>query len=150
MFFKLPYSPGERFIKHYLIQLIPFIQTKVMSCARNSTRFILGMDDFAIRKGHTYHTGFHDLRNGSLLTLVTERTYQTLIKNQDLIAQLKLLNPYAVIMDLSHSYHKVVAKVFPHAIRIADRFHINRYVMDALQAVRRRISLTLTPQSRPI
>lgn len=146
--FKVPYSTGERFIKQHLAHLIPSIQRKVIAAAQGSTRLILGIDDFAIRKGHTYNTGFHDLRNGNLLTLVMGRTYQTLIQNQGLVKQLKELKPYAVVMDLARSYHKFVAEVFPDAIRIADRFHVNRYLTDALQAVRRRISLSLTPESR--
>ena len=146
--FKVPYSTGERFIKQHLAHLIPSIQRKVIAAAQGSTRLILGIDDFAIRKGHTYNTGFHDLRNGSLLTLVMGRTYQTLIQKQALMKQLKELKPYAVVMDLARSYHKFVAEVFPDAIRIADRFHVNRYLTDALQAVRRRISLSLTPESR--
>ena len=146
--FKVPYSTGERFIKQHLAHIIPSIQRKVIAAAQGSTRLILGIDDFAIRKGHTYNTGFHDLRNGNLLTLVMGRTYQTLIQNQGLMKQLKELKPYAVVMDLARSYHKFVAEVFPDAIRIADRFHVNRYLTDALQAVRRRISLSLTPESR--
>ena len=146
--FKVPYSTGERFIKQHLAHLIPSIQRKVIAAAQGSTRLILGIDDFVIRKGHTYNTGFHDLRNGNLLTLVMGRTYQTLIQNQALMKQLKELKPYAVVMDLARSYHKFVAEVFPDAIRIADRFHVNRYLTDALQAVRRRISLSLTPESR--
>ena len=145
--FKVPYSTGERFIKQHLAHLIPSIQRKVIAAAQGSTRLILGIDDFAIRKGHTYNTGFHDLRNGNLLTLVMGRTYQTLIQNQGLMKQLKELKPYAVVMDLARSYHKFVAEVFPDAIRIADQFHVNRYLTDALQAVRRRISLSLTPES---
>ena len=146
--FKVPYSTGERFIKQHLAHLIPSIQRKVIAAAQGSTRLILGIDDFAIQKGHTYNTGFHDLRNGNLLTLVMGRTYQTLIQNQGLMKQLKELKPYAVVMDLARSYHKFVAEVFPDAIRIADQFHVNRYLTDALQAVRRRISLSLTPESR--
>ena len=145
--FKVPYSTGERFIKQHLAHLIPSIQRKVIAAAQGSTRLILGIDDFAIQKGHTYNTGFHDLRNGNLLTLVMGRTYQTLIQNQGLMKQLKELKPYAVVMDLARSYHKFVAEVFPDAIRIADQFHVNRYLTDALQAVRRRISLSLTPES---
>ena len=146
--FKVPYSTGERFIKQHLAHLIPSIQRKVIAAAQGSTRLILGIDDFAIQKGHTYNTGFHDLRNGNLLTLVMGRTYQTLIQNQGLMKQLKELKPYAVVMDLARSYHKFVAEVFPDAIRIADQFHVNRYLTNALQAVRRRISLSLTPESR--
>ncbi|MDQ0171521.1 hypothetical protein J2T19_002983 [Paenibacillus tundrae] len=30
--------------------------------ASNQTDLVLGIDDFAIKKGHTYNTGIHDLR----------------------------------------------------------------------------------------
>lgn len=146
--FKVPYSTGERFIKNHLNHLIPHIQSQAMFLAQSTTRLILGIDDFAIRKGHTYYTGFHDLRTGSLLSLVKGRTYQALRYNKELMAQLKLLSPYAVVMDLARSYPKFVGEVFLHAIRVADRFHVNRYITEALQAVRRRVSLTLTPESR--
>ena len=65
----------------------------MIAAAQGSTRLILGIDDFAIRKGHTYKTGFHDLRKGSLLTLVMGKPYQTLTQQQGLMNQLKGLNP---------------------------------------------------------
>lgn len=72
-----------------------------MSYAQYLPRLILVIDDFAIRKSHTYHTGFHDLRTGSLLTLVIGRTYQTLIGNEKLMNQLCGVNPYPVVMNLA-------------------------------------------------
>ncbi len=109
--FKVPYSTGERFVKQFLIQFIPTLQRKIITTAQASTILILGIDDFTIRKGHTYNTGFHDLRNGTLLTL---------IDNQDLIKQLAHLSPYTVVMNLAQSYHKFVAEFFPNTLRIAD------------------------------
>jgi transposase len=50
------------------------------------------------------------------------------------------LQPVAVVMDLAKYYHTFAAEVFPDAIRIADRFHVNRYILDALQQIRRRVS----------
>lgn len=49
-------------------------------------------------------------------------------------------------MDLAKSYHNFAKEVFPNAIRIADRFHVNRYITDALHAIRKRISKTLPSQ----
>ncbi len=46
-------------------------------------------------------------------------------------------------MDLAKSYHNFAKEVFPNAIRIADRFHVNCYITDALYAIRKRISKTL-------
>ncbi len=146
--FKVPYTTAERFIKDYLIKKVPIIQHQALQLAQKTSQFILGLDDFGIRKGHTYNTGFHDLRNGTFLALVLGRTYQTLSENSELLSQLKSLTPYAVVMDLAQSYHKFIAELFPSAIRVADRFHVNRYVTDAVQEVRRRVSQNLSSKSR--
>ncbi len=56
----------------------------------------------------------------------------------------KRLNPKAIVTNLTtRSYHKFYAGVFPNALRIANRFHVNRYLTDALQAVRKKTSQTL-------
>ena len=57
-------------------------------------------------------------------------------------------SPYAVVMDLAKQYHTFVSNVFPNAIRIADRFHVNGYIIEALNKVRRRISPNLAPLAR--
>jgi len=50
------------------------------------------------------------------------------------------LQPIAVVMCLAKYYHTFAAEVFPNAVRIADRFHVIRYILDALQQIRRRVS----------
>jgi len=50
-------------------------------------------------------------------------------------------------MDLAKGYHKYVAEIYPHAIRIAVRFPVNRYATDALQKLRIRVSQTLKPEN---
>ena len=40
-------------------------------------------------------------------------------------------------MDLAKGYHAFIKEIYPSAIRIADRFHVNRYVTEALQLVRK-------------
>ncbi|MEG0711087.1 MAG: ISL3 family transposase, partial [Niameybacter sp.] len=103
-------------------------------------RLVIGIDDFAIRKGHTYNTGFHDLRNGSLLTVVNGRKCTELLENKELLKMIHVLSPVAVVMDLARSYHNFAKEVYPNAIRIADHFHVNRYITDALQEIRKRIT----------
>ena len=48
----------------------------------------------------------------------------------------------------ARSYHKFVAEVFLDDIRIANPFHVNHYITDTSQVVRRRISLSLTSENR--
>lgn len=142
--YKVPYTSGERFIKGALNQVIPLLQEQALNTAENSCRLVLGIDDFAIRKGHTYNTGFHDLRNGSLLAVAKGRKNEELLSNELLMKMMDKLSPIAVVMDLAKSYHNFVKEAFPQAIRIADHFHVNRYITDALQSLRKRISKTLS------
>lgn len=141
--FDVPYTSGERFIKKSLCHIVPLMQSELLKSAQNTTKLIIGIDDFAIRKGHTYNTGIHDLRNGTLLTVVRGRKYEELINNLELQQCVSALSPFAVVMDLAKSYHNLAKKVFPNAIRIADRFHVNRYITDALHAIRKRVCRTL-------
>lgn len=53
-------------------------------------------------------------------------------------------------MDLAKYYHKFSEETFPNAMSIADRFHVNRYALDTLQNVRRRVTLDLSSQNRAL
>lgn len=41
-----------------------------------------------------------------------------------------------------------IEECFPEAIRIADRFHVHRYVVEAVQAVRKTVQSTLSPGAK--
>lgn len=109
------------------------MQRKALSTACELTQFTLEIDDFRIWKGPDSNTGFHDLRNGNLLTLVIGINCQALVQNQRLMNLLKELKSYAVVMGLIRFYHKFVAEFFPEAIWVAERFYVNRYLVDALK-----------------
>lgn len=141
--FDIPYTSGERFIKKSLGSIVPLMQSNILKSAQNSSKLILGIDDFAIRKRHTYNTGIHDLRNGTLLTVVRGRKYEELINNLQLQQCISKLSPFAVVMNLTKSYHNFAKKVFPNAIRIAAHFYVNRYITDTLHSIRKRICRTL-------
>lgn len=145
--FDVPYSTCERIVKKYLNERIPEVQAKLLNTAKDTSKLVLGIDDFAIRKGHTYNTGIHDLKNESLLVVVKGRTFSELMASELLMTKLQQLNPYAIVMDLAKSYHKFTSTLFPEAIRVADRFHVNHYITEALQSVRRRVSKGLNGKS---
>jgi transposase len=148
--YKIPYTTCERMVKNVLFEMTKIMQMDILNTARNTDFFVLGIDDFAIRKGHTYNTGFHDVRNGTMLFVVKGRRFDELSAYKKLVANLRRLQPAAIVMDLAKGYHKFAREHFPNAIRIADRFHVNRFLTDALHDVRKRISKTLTVQSRKL
>jgi len=145
-----PYSTAERFFKETVLRVAPKTIAAAQTQARQSEKLILGIDDFAIRKGHNYNTGIHDLRGENLIGIVEGRTLDDLRAYMKKTPSLSLLEPYAIIMDLAKSYHSFVAEFFPGAIRVADRFHVNGYILEALNEVRRRVSIGLPPLMKPV
>ena len=146
-FTETPYSTAERIFKNYLDNIKPQICAETLELSKNTEKLIIGIDDFAIRKGHSYNTGIHDLRNETLLHLVKGRKLNELREDRVKHPQIYEIQPVAIVMDLAKYYHKFAEETFPNAIRIADRFHVNRYALDALQDVRRRVSLGLSSQN---
>ena len=143
-----PYSTTERFFKEAAMKIAPLVLSAAQVMAQESAKLILGIDDFAIRKGHNYNTGIHDLRGENLIGIAEGRKLEDLRKYMDENPKLAELNPYAIVMDLAQGYHSFASEFYPQAIRVADRFHVNRYILDALDEVRRRVGKQLSPTER--
>lgn len=124
------------------------IQNACQSQAKAHSKLVLGIDDFAIRKGHTYNTGLHDLRNGTFLDIIPGRTIEELKAYFLTQPVLCALNPVAIVMDLAQGYHTFAQAIYPSAIRIADRYHVNRYVTEALQTVRKSVQKALSTRAK--
>lgn len=144
----VPYSTAERYFKSGLQAERKHTQMTCIQDAVQRHQLVLGIDDFAVRKGHSYNTGIHDLKGGNMLDIISGRKQGDLQAFQQTSSYMHLLNPVAVVMDLSYTYHKFVKETFPQAIRIADRFHVNRYVTDAMHAVRKEVQQKLSTQAR--
>ena len=144
----IPYSTAERFFKDAALIIARCTGQQAQKQALESEKLILGIDDFAIRKGHNYNTGIHDLRGESLLGITKGRTLEELDEYMAKNPQIKELKPFAIIMDLAKSYHSFAIKYYPDAIRVADRFHVNGYALEPLDGIRKRVSKDLSPQAR--
>jgi len=143
-----PYSTVERFFKEIAQKVAESTVKQVQDTALESNKLILGIDDFAIRKGHNYNTGIHDLRGESLIGIAEGRTLPELREYMKANPQIASLKPFAVVVDLARGYHTFAAEFFPDAIRVADRFHVNGYIIEALNAIRRRVGQSLNSDDR--
>lgn len=121
------------------------MQKRIWEESKARQELVLGVDDFSIRKGHTYNTGIHDLRGETLLSILPGRKREDLQKYVKQHPNFLSLKPKAVVMDLSPTYHQWIQECFPHAVRIADRFHVARYVHTALQEIRKEVQNKLKP-----
>ena len=109
------------YYKEQMRQVIPEVRDRAMEMAIESTKLVMGIDDFSIRKGQRYNTGIHDLRNETTLGIVEGRKQEDIKEFIERNPKFKELKPYAVVMDLAKHYHEAIKEIYPKAIRIADR-----------------------------
>jgi len=123
--------PGERFAKQQNIAvshdtLIRFIRNAPE--IEHPTPRVMGVDDWAQRKGQRYGTILVDLETHSPVDLLPERSADTLaIWLQE--------HPGVEIIsrDRSNEYSKGAAEGAPEAIQIADRWHLMKNMREAVE-----------------
>lgn len=90
------------------------------------TSGIIGVDDWAFKKGNTYGTIIVDLRNNEVIDLLPDRSPDTLanwLKNHPEIQ--------TVSRDRYGPYALAIQQGAPQAIQVADRFHLLMNLGDA-------------------
>ena len=101
--------------------------------AKLPTPPILGIDEFALRKGHRYDTILCDLEARDVLEVGDGR------KKEDVVKLLKRLSDpnavKAVSMDMSASFRPAVQTALPNAQIVVDHFHVIQHVMKAFRKV---------------
>src|SRR3954462_15148607 len=89
---------------------------------------VVGVDDWALRKGRTYGTIVVDLERRRVLDLLPDRTAETLadwLRHQPVVA--------VVARDRSTEYARGIALGAPGAMQVADRWHLLANVRQVLE-----------------
>ncbi len=93
----------------------------------------LGIDEFAVQKGHRYDTILCDLQERHVLEVSAGR------KKEEVVRLLERLDDgeavEAVSMDMSSPFREAVQTCLPRACIVADHFHVIQHVSKALGKV---------------
>ena len=97
----------------------------------------LGIDDFSLRRGRRYATGFHDLEHGRVLEVVEGRPAAVTGAALERLVEPDTLA--VVSMDMAHAYRAAVQLVCPTARITVNKFHVIKRVQEAVRAAWRRL-----------
>jgi transposase len=101
--------------------------------AKLPTPQILGIDEFAMRKGHRYNTILCDLESRDVLEVCEGRKKEEVVK---LLKRLSDPDAVKVVrMDMSASFRPAVAATLPKAQIVVNHFHVIQHVMKAFRKV---------------
>ena len=101
---------------------------------------VIGVDDFAYKKRHTYGTIIVNEKTHEPITLLNGRNGDTLrewLKNNK--------NVKVVTRDRASAYAKVIAEELPDAMQVADRFHLHENLLETIKkALNQEIPATIS------
>ena len=97
----------------------------------------LGIDEIALRKGHRYATVFYDLERKEVIGLVKTRKERAVGGFFRRFGRKRCKAVEAVCMDLWQPFLNSVRRHCKNATVVFDKFHVYKYLSDAIEAVRR-------------
>ena len=112
-------SSGSTVLRH--------LRRKPVATQNRSPR-VLGMDDWAWRKGHRHGTILCDLEAGKVVDLLPDREAET-------VAKWLRTHPGTEIVsrDRASAYAEAARKAAPQAVQVADRWHLLHNLSEALK-----------------
>jgi len=136
---------GEQLGRHYKEYLSDFNKWEPKSHAQDwlvfpeNTGEYLSIDETSVSRGELYtvltnkeaHGG-----KGTIVTIVSGTESDKIIEALERIPEEVRAKVKEVTLDMSDSMRRIVRNCFPKAIRVIDRFHVQKLANDAIQQMR--------------
>ncbi|MER9586975.1 ISL3 family transposase [Mesorhizobium sp. M0276] len=135
--------PAASFAKRLMVPVSNDTLLRVVrrrACLRTDPIKIVGIDDWAYRRNHRYGTIVCDLERRRMVTLLPDREVATV---EAWLADHPEIE--TVSRDRGGGYGEATAKALPHAVQVADRWHLMENASAAfLDAVRKSMRIIRT------
>ena len=139
--------PGERLMKRIGM---PTSDDTIVRCLKRRTKArraeanlrVVGVDDWAWRKGSTYGTIIVDLEQREVVDLLPDRSASVIADWLERQPSIEIIS-----RDRCGSFAQGAREGAPQALQIADRFHILQNLREAVQA---QLSRTAGSSARPL
>ena len=123
--------------EHYLRRAVGAARTKAAASHHRRLGRHLAIDECALRKPFVYATVFSDPERGVVIDVGPGRDGAVIWAFAGLYSRAERAQVQVVTMDCHNSYRMMIRLAFPHALVVADAFHLHRMCLDALTKVRR-------------
>ena len=136
---------GTQLERHYKEHLSDYRQWSEQEHAREWLIFPqnvgnrLSIDETSLSNGELYTIITNKAakgRKGALVAIVEGTASEKVIEVLEKIPEEKLAQVEEITLDMAESMRKIVRRCFPNAIRVIDRFHVQKLAYDALQEIR--------------
>jgi transposase len=123
-----------------------YLQKKYKGPLLKSLKY-MAIDEFSIRKGHSYMTIFVDLEAGRILHAIDGKSGQSI---EPFLKVLKRRAPRlkAIAMDMNTGYVRAVRQCLPEVAVVFDHYHVSALINKAVDELRREQQTQLDEQDK--
>ena len=134
---------------HAVDQIMKRAVTRGLSRRENKDILHIGIDENSFRAGHHYISALNDLVGSRVLDVIEDRTLEGTKQLLETLSKQQQVAVKSVSLDMWKPFATAVNKLLPKADIVHDRFHISKYLNEAVNPPPGTACNTHTPYTPP-